>query len=165
MGEAAACARYGHIVGGKRCLWVRLYGEAGSGVLARTQEYTHRAYRIGWASDRKTGDRGCEAYVPLEPVDTGEYYERFSGGPLHNREHVRVGRHGEVGSPARGDNFESYADRVGEAPAISVHCDVAGGSFAPSKDCESCSRRRVRGDNYIGWADFPGGAVRAWAEW
>src|SRR6266581_3582550 len=97
MGEAAACARYGHIVGGKRCLWVRLYGE--------------------------------------------------------------------VGSPARGDNFESYADRVGEASAISVHRDVAGGSFAPSKDCESCSCRRVRGDNYIGWADFPGGAVGAWAEW
>src|SRR5438093_10515247 len=104
MGEAAACARYGHIVGGKRCLWVRLYGEAGGGVLARTQEYTHRAYRIGWASDRTTGDRGREAYVPLEPVDTAEYCERLSAGHFHNREHFRAGRHARVGSSAVGDN-------------------------------------------------------------
>src|SRR5947199_10240342 len=111
MGEAAASARHSHIVGGKRCLWVRLYGKAGGGVMARTQEYTHRAYRIGWASDRKTGARGCEAYVPLESVATGEYYELFAGGRLNNREHVRVGRPVEVGSSARGDSFEIYDER------------------------------------------------------
>src|SRR5438552_9332782 len=144
MGEAAACARYGHIVGGKRCLGIRLYRETCGGVLARTQEYTHRAYRIGWTSDRKTGNWGCEAYVALEPIDTGEDYERFSGGPLHDREHVRVGRHSEVRSPAGRDNFESHVDRVGEASAISVRRNVASASRAPGVYCEGCSRRGIR---------------------